>query len=74
VRLASPDAGPGAAAEALLAVTEQVAQLRSIGSQTHPALQQLVLAHDQQLAALAQQLAAAGLPVAENAPVTAVGG
>lgn len=52
---------------------EQVAKLRSIGSQTHPALQQLVLAHDQQLAALAQQLAAAGQQVAEVSPKLAVG-
>lgn len=36
-------------AEMLVAVLEQVATLRYIGSQTHPAIQQMVLQHEGRL-------------------------
>ncbi len=36
-------------AEAMVAILDQVAALRTIGSQTHPAIQQMLLAHDAQL-------------------------
>ncbi|GAX75290.1 hypothetical protein CEUSTIGMA_g2735.t1 [Chlamydomonas eustigma] len=39
-------------AEAMITILEQVAALRTIGSQTHPAIQQMLLSHEQQLGEL----------------------
>lgn len=47
-------------AEALVTVLEQVAALRSIGSQAHPALQQMVLTHDAHLQQLLEAAGAGG--------------
>ncbi|GFR44696.1 hypothetical protein Agub_g5693 [Astrephomene gubernaculifera] len=50
------DANSPAFAETLVTVLEQVAALRYIGSQTHPAVQQMVLEHENRLDAIATQL------------------
>lgn len=50
------DMASPAYAEAMVTVLEQVAALRYIGSQTHPAIQQMVLAHEAQLQQISEQL------------------
>lgn len=42
--------------DALQSVMEQIAALRSIGSQTHPAIQELLQSHDARISALQKQL------------------
>jgi len=46
----------GQYAEAMVTILEQVAALRTIGSQTHPAIREMLLSHEQQLGELQQQL------------------
>ncbi|GLI63361.1 hypothetical protein VaNZ11_006294 [Volvox africanus] len=52
------DANSPAFAETLVTVLEQVAALRYIGSQTHPAVQQMVLEHENRLDKIAEDLKA----------------
>ncbi|GLC47175.1 hypothetical protein PLESTM_002039100 [Pleodorina starrii] len=54
------DANSPAFAETLVTVLEQVAALRYIGSQTHPAVQQMVLEHENRLDKIAEDLKAFG--------------
>jgi hypothetical protein len=48
---ASPSCAADMYAEAMLTILDQVATLRTIGSQTHPAIHQLILSHEDQLQA-----------------------
>lgn len=59
-------------AEAMVTILEQVATLRTIGSQTHPALQQMILNHDQELQAVQQKLDEIVQSVASSAAADAL--
>ncbi|GIL58069.1 hypothetical protein Vafri_13262 [Volvox africanus] len=67
------DANSPAFAETLVTVLEQVAALRYIGSQTHPAVQQMVLEHENRLDKIAEDLKAisGGSPRADKHAVAA---
>ncbi|EFJ40941.1 hypothetical protein VOLCADRAFT_107907 [Volvox carteri f. nagariensis] len=67
------DANSPAFAETLVTVLEQVAALRYIGSQTHPAVQQMVLEHENRLDKIAEELKAisGGSPTAADTRSTA---
>mmetsp|Transcript_26082 Transcript_26082/g.66351 ORF Transcript_26082/g.66351 Transcript_26082/m.66351 type:complete len:2106 (+) Transcript_26082:205-6522(+) len=69
---ASPAETQAAYAEAMVTILEQVATLRTIGSQTHPAIHQMLLSHDSTLQDLKQKVQDMVSNAATNAASSAV--